>query len=194
MDKMLELIQSGEITPETAQVVQAIAETLQHYHTPPTIETALERFEHQKSLYEEAGISFDAFVLRAFRLHEILNVMENEYDNDKYWDTVFPNLDWCKYELKKLGFHRDYDKLYKVAEAAGVSNENPYVPDVVMAYRETPPDMDDSLGSDDRAMLITALRYQQHFLNRLDYPQDGGFGSIDFIDEDDTGIGDIGHP
>ena len=184
MDKILELIQSGEITPETAKTVQEIAEKLQHWHSPPSVEKALERFEHMKELVESVGISLDAFILREFRLSEVFDAMEaGKVTQDDCWDATFPTLEWCEYELKQLGFHHDYDQLYKIAEASGVSHETPHVHADVMAYRETPTEMDTTLGSDDRATLITALRYQQHHLARFDYPQDG-----------DIGIGDIGYP
>ena len=162
------------ITPETAKTVGEIAKKLQHWHTTPSLESALERFDDLKDTLGASGISLDAFVLREFRISEVFDAMENdEATQDDWWDAVLPNLEWCEYELKKLGFHRDYDALYEIAEASGVSNENPHVPNAVMVYRETPEDMDDTLGSDDRATLITALRYRKYYLDRLDYPQDG---------------------
>ena len=178
MSKVLEMLNRGDITPETAQTVQEIIEKLHHWNSPPSLETALELFEDQKELCESVGISLDAFVLREFRLSEAFDAMEkDEATNDDWWNAILPKLEWCQYELKKLGFHRDYNDLYKIVEEANVSNFNPHVHDVVMAYREMPADadMDDIiLGSDARATLITALRYRKRYLDRMDYPQDGG--------------------
>ena len=99
------------------------------------------------------------------RISEVFDAMEaGEATMDDYWDAVFPTLEWCEYELKQLGFHSNYDQLYEIVQAANVNSESPEIPDEALAYREITPETD-LLENDERAIVITALRYRKAYLN-----------------------------
>ena len=102
------------------------------------------------------------------RLSEAFNAIEaGEATIDDWWDTVFPTLEWCEYELQQLGFHGNYDELYEIVESANVDSDFPVIPNEVLVYRTITPETD-VLEHDDRATVITALRYRTHYMTVSD--------------------------
>ena len=98
------------------------------------------------------------------RLSEVFDAMEaGEATIDDWWDTVFPTLKWCEYELKQLGFHGNYDDLHEIVEPANVDSDFPVIPDEALVYRTLTPETD-VLGHDEKATVITALRYRNHYM------------------------------
>ena len=111
---------------------------------------------------------------REQRISEVFDLMEaGQATQDDLWDAIFPNLEWCQHGLSQLGFHSDYDKLHKIIEDANDPNVwYTTIPDAALEYRTITPETD-GLEHDERATLITALRYRQRYLDNLDFPQDG---------------------
>ena len=103
------------------------------------------------------------------RLSEAFDAMEaGEATIDDWWDAVFPSLEWCEYELKQLGFHGNYDELYGIMKSANVASDFPVIPnEVSLVYRSIIPETD-VLGHDERATVITALRYRNHYMTVSD--------------------------
>ena len=102
------------------------------------------------------------------RLSQVFDAMEaGEATTDDWWDTVFPTVEWCEYELKQLGFRGNYDELYEIVEAANVNSDFPVIPGEALAYRTITPETD-VLEHDDRATIITALRYRNHYMKVSD--------------------------
>ena len=98
------------------------------------------------------------------RLSETFDAMEaGEATIDNWWDAVFPTLEWCAYELEQLGLHGNYDALYGIVESANVDSDFPVIPDEALVYRTLTPETD-VLGHDERATVITALRYRNHYM------------------------------
>ena len=99
------------------------------------------------------------------RLSETFDAMEaGEATTDDWWDAIFPTLEWCEYELKQLSFHGNYDALHEIVESANVDSDFPVIPDEVsLVYRILTPKTD-TLGHDERATVITALRYRNHYM------------------------------
>ena len=108
------------------------------------------------------------------RISEVFDAMEaGEATQDDLWDAIFPNLEWCEHEIKRLGFHSDYEELHTILENAN-DTEDWYtvVPDDALEYRTLTPETN-CLEHDQAAMLMTALRYRKRYLKNLDFPQDG---------------------
>ena len=101
-------------------------------------------------------------------LSEVFDAMEaGEATIDDGWDAVFPTSQWCEYELKQLGFHGNYDALYQIVESANVESDFPVIPNEALVYRTLTPETD-ILGHDERATVITALRYRNHYMTVSD--------------------------
>ena len=101
---------------------------------------------------------------RAQRLSEVFDAMEvGEATTDDRWDVVFPTLEWCEHELKQLGFHGKYDALYEIVESANVDSDFPVIPHEALVYRTLTPETD-VLEHDEKATVITALRYRNHYM------------------------------
>ena len=102
------------------------------------------------------------------RLSETFDAMEaGEATIDDWWDAVFPALEWCTYALKQLGFHSKYDELYGIVESANGDSDFPVIPNEVLAYRTLTPETD-VLEHDEKATVITALRYRNHYMTVSD--------------------------
>lgn len=102
------------------------------------------------------------------RLSEVFDAMEAvKATIDDWWDAVFPTLEWCEYELKQLGFHGNYDELHEIVESANVDSDFPVIPDAALVYRTVTPETD-VLEHDERATVITALRYRNHYMTVSD--------------------------
>ena len=99
------------------------------------------------------------------RLSETFDAVEaGEATTTDWWDAVFPTLEWCEYELKQLGFHSNYDELYEIVESANVDSDFPVIPnEVSLVYRTITPETN-ILEHDERATVITALRYRNHYM------------------------------
>ena len=98
------------------------------------------------------------------RLSEVFDAMEvGEATIDDWWDTVFPTLEWCEHELEQLGFHGNYDALYEIVEPANVDSDFPVIPNEALVYRTLTPETN-ILEHDERATVITALRYRNHYM------------------------------
>lgn len=103
------------------------------------------------------------------RLSEVFDAMEaREATIDDWWDAVFPTLEWCEYELKQLGFHGNYDELYEIVESANVDSNFPAIPNEALVYRTLTPETD-VLEHDEKATVITALRYRNHYMSTDDH-------------------------
>ena len=108
---------------------------------------------------------------REQRISEVFDLIAGEATQDDLWDAIFPNLEWSEHVLRELGFDSDYDALHEDIEDANDPNVwYTTIPDAALEYRtiET-----DELEHDERATIITALRYRQRYLDNLDFPQDG---------------------
>ena len=98
------------------------------------------------------------------RLSETFDAMEaGEATINDWWDAVFPTLEWCECELKQLSFHGNYDALYEIVESANVDSDSPVVPDAALVYRTITPETE-VLEHDEQAIVITALRYRNHYM------------------------------
>ena len=102
------------------------------------------------------------------RLSEVFDVIEaGAASTDDWWNAVFPTLEWCEYELKKLGFHGNYDELYELVESANVNSDFPVIPDAALVYRTITPETD-VLEHAEKATVITALRYRNYYMTVSD--------------------------
>ena len=102
------------------------------------------------------------------RLSEVFDATETgEATTDDWWDAVFPTLEWCEHELKQLGFHSNYDELYEIVESANVDSDFPMIPHEALVYRTITPETE-VLEHDERATVITALRYRNHYMTVSD--------------------------
>ena len=111
---------------------------------------------------------------RERRISEVFDAMEaGEATQEDFWAAIFPTLEWCEYVLRQLGFHCDYDRLLEIIEDANdPSVWYTTIPDAALAYRTITPETD-VLEHDEKATVITALRYRKHYLDSVYYPEDG---------------------
>ena len=104
--------------------------------------------------------------LREQGVTEVLDAMDagEEATNDDFWDAMFPSQDWCEYELKQRGFNSDYDTLYEILGAISVEDYQTFH-EAERQFRTVAPESEESepLGWDDRATVITALRYRERY-------------------------------
>ena len=96
------------------------------------------------------------------QIAEVFEAMEaGQATTDDWWDAIFPSLDWCEHDLKQLGFASDYDALYEILGAISVEDYKTFE-EAEAKFRTTTPESD-TLGWDDRATVITALRYRERY-------------------------------
>ena len=106
-------------------------------------------------------------------ISEVFDAMEaGQATQEDFWAAIFPSLQWCEYELKKLGFYSDYDRILEIIEDANDPSKASIIPDEALQYRTITPETD-VLEHDEGATVITALRYRKHYLDSVYHPEDG---------------------
>ena len=99
------------------------------------------------------------------QISEVSDAMETgDATTDDWWDAIFSSLEWCEYELKQLGFHSNYDELYEMLGDTSVEDIKTFQ-EAECQFRTVTPESEESepLGWDDRATVITALRYRERY-------------------------------
>ena len=96
------------------------------------------------------------------QIAEVFEAMEaGQATTDDWWDAIFPSLDWCEHDLKQLGFASDYDALYEILGAISLEDYQTFQ-EAERQFRTVAPEAE-PLGQDDRATVITALRYRERY-------------------------------
>ena len=90
-------------------------------------------------------------------------------DVDAFWEAHFPDLDWCDEILAQYGIHCAYSDFHKLAEegtdqAWAILRSCCEKRDCLHAYAI---EHDDIFEQDDRATVLTGLRFRRHYLAEL---------------------------